>query len=78
MVTQSERDAVARRHPNIPQDGLFDQNEVPTPTPQSVYDTSKGRCREGIVIAGRWFQCSLAEEHEGWSHGSVEAEAIWK
>ena len=50
---------------------------TPTP-PQGIYDTSLGQCDAGLVVKGEYFRCDLAVDHDGWSHESKAAAAIWR
>lgn len=46
-----------------------------------IYDVdpsdARFRCEDSIVIKGQGYQCSLVENHVGWAHQSLEAEALW-
>lgn len=41
-------------------------------------DDTRMRCNAGLMIRGEFFQCGLAEDHDGWSHMNKQAEAIWQ
>jgi hypothetical protein len=35
------------------------------------------RCTAHINIAGADYRCDMTIEHDGWAHGSKEAQAVW-
>lgn len=39
---------------------------------------TRDQCISALMVAGEFFQCDLAEEHDGWAHMNKKAEAIWQ
>lgn len=34
-------------------------------------------CRAVVCIKGEVFRCDMEAPHDGWAHGSTEAQTIW-
>lgn len=45
---------------------------------EPVPGDTRPRCEGGLIVQGEFFQCDLAEEHNGWAHMNKKAEAIWQ
>ena len=85
MISKADRNAIAARHPNIPQDGFPEMDAVAAEAPRrltpeeaaGIYDLTHGQCKAGLILRGAYFRCCLAPKHDGWAHQNAQAEAVW-